>query len=108
MAENDSPPIGALMGRLLGRGREELEKAARRGRDQLHLRQLKTDRDRLYQKLGKEVRNLLDSKDISHPGLARTVERIEELEQRIRSAEDALRVGDPTPDTPDSATKEEK
>lgn len=108
MSEKDPPPIGTLMGRLLGRGREELEKAARRGRDQLHLRQLRNDRDRLYQKLGKEVRSLLDSKDITHPGLARTVERIEELERRITDADDALRVGDQAPESPESATKAEK
>lgn len=95
---NKNPDFASLMGKVLSRGKTELEKAARKGRDQLHLRQLKNDRDRLYQKLGKEARNLVDAGEIKHPGLQSAIERIVEMEGRIQEAEDAMRAGDNIPD----------
>lgn len=85
-----------LVGKLWRRGRVELEKAARKGRERLTLRQLRADRDRMYQKLGKEARQLLEAGELEHPGLRRGVERIRELETRILEAEDAARgAGEP-------------
>ncbi|MDP2312614.1 MAG: hypothetical protein Q8P41_06885 [Pseudomonadota bacterium] len=86
-----------LMGKLWRRGRVEMEKAARKGRERLELRQLRSDRDRMYQKLGKEARLLLEAGELDHPGLRRGVERIRELEARLLEAEDAVRAvgGDP-------------
>ena len=106
--ERNEPPLGELLGRFVNRAKEEAERAARRGRDQLHLRQLRNDRDVMYQKLGKEARNLLEAGEIAHPGLLKAVERIEELERRLRECEDAFRVGDNPPAAPDSAFKSEK
>lgn len=83
--------MGDLVEKLLRRGRVEVEKAARKGRELLTLRQMRADRDRMYVKLGKEARNLLEGGEIDHPGLRRGIERIAELEARIREAEDALR-----------------
>ncbi|MFN7144670.1 MAG: hypothetical protein ACK4YP_12910 [Myxococcota bacterium] len=94
-------PLGEMFSELLGklwrRGRVEMEKAARKGRERLTLRQLRADRDRMYQKLGKEARQLLEAGDIDHPGLRRGVERVRELEARLLEAEDAVRAsgGDP-------------
>lgn len=86
-----------LVGKLWRRGRVEMEKAARRGRERLTLRQLRSDRDRMYQKLGKEARLLLEGGELDHPGLRRGVERIRELEAKLLAAEDAVRAvgGDP-------------
>jgi polyhydroxyalkanoate synthesis regulator phasin len=80
-----------LLGKLFRRGRVEVERAAKRGRERLTLRQLRTDRDRMYQKLGKETRNLLEAGEVEHPGLRRGVERIVELERKLQDLEDELR-----------------
>lgn len=85
------PGLGFLMGRLLDRSRVEMEKAARRGRELLQLRQLRADRDRMYQKIGKEARALLEAGELDHPGIRRGVERVAELELKIQAAEDQLR-----------------
>ena len=80
-----------LLGKLFRRGRVEVEKAARKGRERLTLRQLRSDRDRMYQKLGKEARNLLEAGELDHPGIRKGVERIAELERRLQELEDELR-----------------
>lgn len=72
------------------RGREGARRAASSGRVRLDLRQLRRDRDVMYQKLGKEVRHLLEGGEVQHPGLARGVERIRELEARIAEVETEL------------------
>ncbi len=89
--------LSDLVGKLWRRGRVEMEKAARKGRERLTLRQLRSDRDRMYQKLGKEARQLLEGGELDHPGLRRGVERIRELEAKLLEAEDAVRAvgGDP-------------
>lgn len=93
--------VADLFGKILRRGRVELEKAARKGRERLTLRQLRADRDRMYQKLGKETRQLVEAGDLDHPGLRRGVERIKELEQRLLEAEDAARgAGEPVEEEP--------
>ena len=69
------------------RGRKRARGAAISGRVLLDLRQLRHDRDVMYQKLGREVRRLVEGGEVDHPGLARDVERIEALETRIDAAE---------------------
>lgn len=94
-------PVGEMFAELLGklwrRGRVEMERAARKGRERITLRQLRADRDRMYQKLGKEARALLEAGEIDHPGLRRGTERVKELEAKLLEAEDAVRAdgGDP-------------
>lgn len=83
--------MGELLGKLLRRGKVEVERATKWGRERLTLRQLRSDRDRMYQKLGKEARLLVEGGDLDHPGLRRGVERIKELEARILEIEDQLR-----------------
>jgi hypothetical protein len=95
--------VGGIVGMLWKRGRGEAEKAARRGRERLALRQMRTDRDRMYQKLGKEARHLLDGGELDHPGLRRGVERVRELEARIQDAEDAMRAVGLDPEEPEAA-----
>jgi hypothetical protein len=72
------------------RGREGARRAASSGRVRLDLRQLRRDRDVMYQKLGREVRHLLEGGEVQHPGLARGVDRIKELEARIAEVEAEL------------------
>ncbi len=83
--------LGLLVGKFMDRSRIELERAARRGRDLLTLRQLRTDRDRMYQKIGKETRALLEAGELDHPGVRRGVDKVKELEIKIQEAEDQMR-----------------
>ena len=41
----------------------------------------------MYAKVGREVRALLDGGEIQHPGLARGVDRIREIEKKIADVE---------------------
>ncbi|MCK6506011.1 hypothetical protein L6R53_21950 [Myxococcota bacterium] len=72
---------------VLRRGRDGAKRAASSGRVRLDLRQLRRDRDVMYQKLGREARHLLEGGEVQHPGLARGVERIKEIEARIAQVE---------------------
>lgn len=94
-----------LVGRFLTRATTEAGKAARYGRELLSLRQLRQDRDQMFVKLGKEVRQLVEAGEVSHPGLERGVARIAEFEEKIRKAEEALRREGVDPDlaTPEGA-----
>ncbi len=121
----DLPDVGAVLGKavldvarvLFRQGRTRARKAAEGGRVRLDLRQLRRDRDVMYQKLGREVVHLVDGGEVSHPGLVRGVARIRELEARIDQveAEAAARLsqvghdvtqadpGEPTNGDPDGA-----
>ncbi|MCB9778378.1 MAG: hypothetical protein H6742_07440 [Alphaproteobacteria bacterium] len=72
---------------LFRRGRKTAKRAAEGGRVRLDLRQLRRDRDVMYQKLGREVRTLIEGGELRHPGLERGIGRIEELEARIAEVE---------------------
>jgi len=89
MADDSSlnDTIGQVMRRLLSRGREELGKAADRGRTRLELRQLRSDRDHFWIRLGKTAYRLVESGEIDHPALHKAIGRIDELEDRIRALE---------------------
>ena len=69
------------------RGRRRLGKAATQGRVRMEMRQLKRDRTRMVEKLGREVIHLVEGGEIDHPGLLRGVERIREQDDRIAQAE---------------------
>lgn len=75
---------------LVRRGKEEARRAAQTGRLRLDLRQLRKDRDAMYGKLGRELRHLVEGGEIAHPGVQRGLERIAELEERIRRLEGEL------------------
>ena len=95
--------VGGIVGKLWKRGLGEAEKAARKGRDRLVLRQLRSDRDRMYQKLGKEARHLFEGGELDHPGIGRGVDRIRDLEAKIQEAEDGLRAVGLDPTDPEEA-----
>lgn len=79
--------FGGLMRAVLGRGKQQVERAAAEGRNRLELRTLRRDRDQMYQKLGREVRRLHEGGELHHPGVARGVERLRELDEKIRALE---------------------
>jgi hypothetical protein len=79
--------LGGLVRAMLGRGKHQVERAAAEGRNRLELRTLRKDRDQMYQKLGREVRRLQEGGELSHPGVARGVARLSELDEKIRALE---------------------
>ncbi len=81
--------VSVLLRRAVNRGRAEIGKAARTGRQRLELRQAQRDLDHFWRRLGKTAHNLVESGEVDHPALRRAMSRIVELEERI----DALRAG---------------
>jgi hypothetical protein len=79
--------LGGLLRVAFARGKVELERAASEGRHRLELHQLRKDRNAMYAKLGREVRALQEGGELQHPGVARAVERIRELDDKIQQAE---------------------
>ncbi len=93
--------MAELLKGMLSRGRVEMERAAKRGKEMIHLRQMRTDRDRMYQKLGREAVRLVEAGDLDHPGIVKGVARVKALEDRIDTAEDSMRARgvEPEPET---------
>ena len=63
--------------------RNHLGRQASLAKTQLEKRQLKTDRQVMWSKLGREVCALVDAGEVVHPGLVRGVERIRSLEAKM-------------------------
>ena len=98
--KNSSGELGELFGKFISRAQTEAQRAARYGRDALALRQVRADRDLMLVKLGKEVRQLVDAGEVTHPGLVRGVARIAEFEEKIRAAEEAVKGAGGNPHDP--------
>ena len=72
------------------KGMEKIEEIAHTGKKKLALRSLRKDKNKMYEKLGREVERLVEAGDIDHPGLVRGVERIVELHQKIEQTSQEL------------------
>jgi hypothetical protein len=75
------------------RGREGVERVAADSRVRLELRQLKKDRDALYEKLGREVVRLVEAGEVDHPGLRKGAGRVAEILARIERVEAGFAAG---------------
>jgi hypothetical protein len=78
-----------VLGILQSRGKEQVGKIARQGRDRLEVYQAKRDLDRLYQKLGREVERLIEAGEVTHPGLVTGVDRIRQQRERVETLSEA-------------------
>jgi len=76
-----------LFGFMSSRGKEGIGRAQERGRHQLELRQLRKDRSKRLEKLGREVMALHDAGEVAHPGLAAHLDHIRALDSRIIEAQ---------------------
>ncbi|MCK6517799.1 hypothetical protein L6R46_22400 [Myxococcota bacterium] len=89
--ESLSPALSDAMRQVFGvirtHGRRQLEHLARRGRERLDLIQARRDLDRLHQKLGREVVNLVEAGELDHPALRQRAARIRAQEEVVREAE---------------------
>lgn len=68
---------------LMREGQKKLGTVLDDGRTSLSLRALKRDRQKMYEKLGREVVRLVEADEIGHPGVLTGVERIKKLEAEI-------------------------
>jgi hypothetical protein len=75
-----------FLGFVSNRGKEGIGRAQERGRSQLELRQLRRDRDKRLEKLGREVMALQAAGELDHPGLAAHMDHIHALDGRIAEA----------------------
>ena len=75
--------LGRAVRRLVARGRNELGRAARNGREKLELRQLQRDLDHFWVRLGKTTYRLVEAGELDHPAFRKAMARIDELEARI-------------------------
>lgn len=79
--------LGYVFGRVFERGQKELTKVAHESKERLLLRSLRKDRLKLYEKIGREVEQLILTGDIEHPGLEKRISKIREIEQEIEVVE---------------------
>lgn len=88
-ADLPAPSVSDLLRELLTfvseRGKAEIGKAHERSRHQLELRQLRKDRNKRLEKLGREVVALVEAGEIQHPGVTSRIDHIKELDERIHS-----------------------
>ena len=59
--------------------------AQEKGRHQLEIRQLRKDRNKRLEKLGREVMALIDAGELDHPGLNGHTKHILALDERIQA-----------------------
>jgi hypothetical protein len=67
------------------RSRIEIGKAHERGRHQLEVRQLRKDRSKRLEKLGREVVALVEAGELVHPGVTSRIGHIKDLDTRIHA-----------------------
>ena len=74
-----------LLSFVSDRGRAEIGKAHERGRHQLEVRQLRKDRSKRLEKLGREALALVEAGEIDHPGITCRIDHIKDLDERIHA-----------------------
>ena len=83
-----APSVTDLLRELLSfvsdRGKAEIGKAHERGRHQLEIRQLRKDRGKRLEKLGREVVALVEAGELRHPGIEARLGHIKDLDERIQ------------------------
>jgi hypothetical protein len=74
-----------FLGHLTNQSKVGVGRAADRGRHQLEIRQLKKDRSRRLEKLGREVMALVSGGELDHPGLSAHMAHIQDLDSKIQT-----------------------
>ena len=78
-----------FLGFMSVRGKEEVGRVQERSRHQLELRQVRKDRNKRLEKLGREVIALTNAGELDHPGIRKHIDRIQELDAHIQGLVDA-------------------
>ncbi len=79
--------LGDGLGVLLDRSKEELEHVARSGKTQYDLHQAKRERDKLFQRLGREAYQLVEDGELTHEVLQDTLEELTDALHQVSSLE---------------------
>lgn len=79
--------LSQLVRRAARRGRREVARVADAGRQQLEVRQARSDLDAFWVRLGKTAYHLARAGEIEHPAVDRACSRIDELTAHIEALE---------------------
>ena len=77
--------LAQVVRRLLEKSRFGIESAATAGRTRLEIRQVQSDLDHFWQRLGKSTYHLVQAGEVDHPALRKAMLRIDELEARMEN-----------------------
>ncbi len=75
--------LAHVVRRLLEKSRSGLESAALAGRTRLEIRQVQSDLDHFWQRLGKSTYHLVQAGEVDHPALRKAMLRIDALESQM-------------------------
>ncbi len=89
--------LGDGLGVLFDRSRSEIETVARSGKARYELIQSERERDRLFQKLGREVYQMYLAGEFSIEQVQATVQALEDAHLRIEEHKEAVRVANEEP-----------
>ena len=80
----DNSDIWKATARLIFKqGVKGAKKIGDQGRSQMELRSIHKKRQKLYTKLGKEVELLMQRGELTHPGLDRAFQKLQEVHQEL-------------------------
>ena len=74
-----------FLGHMASQSKVGIGKAQERGRQQLEVRQLRKDRSKRLEKLGREVMALVAAGEVVHPGLSDHMAHIQDLDLKIQT-----------------------
>jgi hypothetical protein len=77
--------LKSVLKTVLKQGAGGAKKMGRESKRQMTLRTLNQRKQTLYQKLGKEVEQLVKQEELSHPGLDRALKHLAEVEAELES-----------------------
>ena len=80
-----SEVVRELFGFVSVRGKQEVGRIQEKSRHQLELRQIRKDRDKRLEKLGRETMALVMAGEVKHPGLEVHMAHVRDLEARLVS-----------------------
>ena len=95
--------VRELFGFISVRGKQEVGRMQEKSRHQLELRQIRKDRDKRLEKLGRETIALVAAGEVQHPGLEVHMAHVRDLEARLAS----LKEEGPSPYSDSPAPSEE-
>ena len=100
--------LKSVLKTVLKQGAGGAKKVGKESKRQMTLRNLKQRKQTLYQKLGKEVEQLVNQEELSHPGLDRALRHLAEVDAELEAmgtseGAESESTSDPTASATDSA-----
>jgi|GEM_PF-5838594 len=82
--------LKSVLKTVLKQGAGGAKKVGQESKRQMTVRTLKQRKQTLYQKLGKEVEQLVKQEELSHPGLDRALQHLAEVEAELQRVSKVL------------------